>query len=224
MTADCCVVEVRAPETLARTTRIRYPPLPVPSIERRLTPMPSLILIRHSAPDIDPATPSCEWRLTPGGRELSRSLARRIGGFEPATIVTSVEPKARETGKIIADELGIPLQVREGLQENDRYGLAVVGEERYRELFAEFLAAPETNVVGRETASMASQRFHRAVVEALDDFPGQTIAVVAHGMVISLFVTRFNAIETFEFWSGLGMPAAVILDRDGYRLVRIIGA
>jgi len=185
--------------------------------------MPSLILIRHSTPDIEPAMPSCEWRLTPGGRDLSRSLARRIGGFEPATVVTSVEPKARETGKIIADELGISSLVREGLQENDRHGLAVVGEERYRELFAKFFAAPETNVVGRETSAMASQRFHRAVVEVLDDFPGQTIALVAHGVVISLFVSRFNPVDAFEFWSGLGMPAAVVLDRDVYRLDRVIG-
>jgi broad specificity phosphatase PhoE len=223
MTADCCVVEMRAPASLARTTRIRYPPLPVPSTERRLTRMPSLILIRHSAPDIDPATPSSEWRLTPGGRDLSRSLARRIGGFEPATIVTSVEKKARETGEIIAGELGIPCQVRQGLHENDRQDLEIVDEDAYRALVARVFSQPDRVVMGHETAAMASVRFHSAVVDALDEAPDQTIAVVAHGVVMTLFVTRYNPIYSFEFWSGLGLPSAVVLDRNSFRLDRIIG-
>lgn len=63
--------------------------------------MPFLILIRHAAPDIDPEVPSSERRLTPAGRDLSRSLARLIQGFEIAAIVMSVETKARETGEII---------------------------------------------------------------------------------------------------------------------------
>jgi broad specificity phosphatase PhoE len=85
--------------------------------------MPFLILIRHSVPDIDPKVPPSLWPLTPEGRDLSRALARRIRQLAPEFIVTSVEPKARETGKIIADELGIPCRVRQGLQENDRQDL-----------------------------------------------------------------------------------------------------
>jgi broad specificity phosphatase PhoE len=184
--------------------------------------VPFLILIRHSVPDIDPATPSCEWRLTPEGRDLSRSLARRIGGFQPAAIVTSVEPKARETGEIIAAELGIPCQVRQGLQENDRQGVEVADEGTYRALIADVFAQPDRIVMGRETGEEASDRFHGAVTSVLDGFPDQTIAVVAHGVVMSFFVSRFNPIDIFEFWNRLTLPTAVMLNRDGFRLEGVI--
>ncbi len=185
--------------------------------------MPFLILVRHSAPDIDPARPSREWRLTPSGRDLARGLAGRVAELDPAIVMTSVERKARETGEIMAGELGVPCRARPGLQENDRRALEFVGEQRYRALFAEFFAAPDRLIVGRETAAAASDRFHTAVLDTVADFPDQSVALVAHGVVISLFVSRFNPIDTFEFWSGLGLPAAVILDRDGYRLDRVIG-
>jgi broad specificity phosphatase PhoE len=61
------------------------------------------------------------------------------------------------------------------------------------------------------------------VDDVLDEAPDRTIAAVAHGVVISLFVSRFNSIDTFEFWPSLGLPVAVVLDRDSFRLVRIIG-
>lgn len=184
--------------------------------------MPFMILIRHAAPDIDPEVPSTRWRLSPAGRATSRLLADRLRDFEIATIVTSVESKAKETGEIIADELGVPCQVRQDLQENDRRGLEVVDEDAYQMLIAQVFAQPELAVTGGESGQEASNRFHRAVVDALDESPGETIAVVAHGVVMSLFVSRFNSIDTFEFWSSLGLPVAVVLDRDGFELQQII--
>ena len=150
-------------------------------------------------------------------------MANRLEDFEIATIVTSVESKAKETGEIIAGELGVACRVREGLQENDRQGLPISDENTYRALIAEMFAQPDRTVIGRETAHMASDRFHWAILDALDDAPGETLAVVAHGVVMSLFVSRFNAIDTFELWSSLGLPAAVVLDKDGFELQRIIG-
>jgi broad specificity phosphatase PhoE len=184
--------------------------------------MPFLVFIRHAAPDIDPEVPSKRWRLSRAGRASSRSLANRLKDFEIATIVTSVESKAKETGEIIADELGILCLVRQGLQENDRQGVEIVDEDAYRALIAKVFAQPDRTVMGRETAHMASDRFHRAILDALGEAPGETIAVVAHGVVMSLFVSRFNSIDTFGFWSGLGLPSAVVLDRNSFRLDRII--
>lgn len=45
-------------------------------------------------------------------------------------------------------------------------------------------------------------------------------AIVTHGVVITLFVARHNAIAPFDFWASLGVAALVELDWASFRLVR----
>jgi broad specificity phosphatase PhoE len=41
-----------------------------------------------------------------------------------------------------------------------------------------------------------------------------TLAVVAHGTVITLLVSRLLDLEPFDLWSKLRMPAMLVLDVD----------
>jgi broad specificity phosphatase PhoE len=74
-----------------------------------------------------------------------------------------------------------------------------------------FFAAPEKLVFGREAARQAQQRFSTAIQSLLETYSDQTLAVVAHGTVITLFVAQTNSIEPFEFWKVLTLPSIVLL-------------
>ncbi len=45
--------------------------------------MPRLILVKHSLPEIVPALPANEWRLSEGGRPRCRVLAERLAAYSP---------------------------------------------------------------------------------------------------------------------------------------------
>jgi phosphohistidine phosphatase len=74
-----------------------------------------LYLVRHAEAaggDPDELRP-----LTPTGREQARSLGARLrqAGVRPDAILTSPLLRARETGELLARELGVPSQPEESL-------------------------------------------------------------------------------------------------------------
>ena len=69
--------------------------------------MRSLILVKHSLPEILPTVSASRWLLSDEGRRRCEPLAERLRVFHPTAIVTSVEPKAAETGAIVARKLAV---------------------------------------------------------------------------------------------------------------------
>jgi broad specificity phosphatase PhoE len=127
-------------------------------------------------------------------------------------VFTSREPKAEETGRLIAARLGIPWAPGSGLHEHDRAGEVFYQD---RDVFIrrvrDFFAHPEALVFGRETADQAHQRFATAVQMLAAGHPEETLVFVTHGTVMSLFVSRAVGLAPFPFWQSLGMPAYVVL-------------
>lgn len=74
-----------------------------------------LLLVRHA--EAAAGTPDELRPLTPVGREQARSLAERLReeGLRPDAILTSPLLRARETGAILARELGVEPSVDERL-------------------------------------------------------------------------------------------------------------
>jgi broad specificity phosphatase PhoE len=48
------------------------------------------------------------------------------------------------------------------------------------------------------------------------------VAVVTHGTVMTLFVTRAAGLEAFPFWKRLGLPAFVVLSWPGFGLLDVV--
>jgi broad specificity phosphatase PhoE len=82
--------------------------------------MPNLVFIRHSQSQPDPTTPARFWTLTEEGRRRCVSLAEKLISYNLNVIITSIEPKAIETGELTAQRLGIPYRVMENLHEHER--------------------------------------------------------------------------------------------------------
>lgn len=157
--------------------------------------MPKLILVKHSLPEVVPERPRREWRLSPEGRLRCARLAQRLKEYEPRRIVSSPEPKALETAQLLAAALGTGVvETVEELHEHDDRDVPFSDEETFRAAVREFFACPNEAIFGPETADAAHARFAAAVGAAT---AGGTVpgVVVAHGRVISLFVSRAAGVD-----------------------------
>jgi broad specificity phosphatase PhoE len=190
-------------------------------IEREL--MAYLILVKHSAPAVVPGVPAREWRLSGLGQQLCDRLADRLAPYRPTVIVTSREPKAEETGHYTGALLGVPIHAADGLHEHERRTVAFMGDqEQFETTVALFFAAPDTLVFGEETANGAYARFAAAVDAVLAAYPDQTVVIVAHGTVISLWMAHTTGIAPFPLWQRLGLPSFVVLSRPDMDVLSIV--
>ena len=110
--------------------------------------MTSLILVKHSAPDIVASRPAAEWRLSSAGRARCASLADRLRRFSTRSIATSVEPKAVETATLVGAHLGLPIEIVQGLHEHDRRNVTLLGEDAFRATIRLFFVAAHSGEDG----------------------------------------------------------------------------
>ena len=181
--------------------------------------MRKLILVKHARPQMADGVPSHEWRLSDEGRAACRPLAEAMRSHEPAVIVTSEEPKARETGRLIADALGKPVESAAGLQEHDRSNVPIMRPGEFLSALAHFFKQQDRLVLGKETAYQAAERFERAVESALERHPDGNVAIVTHGTVLALFASENGAGDPFQLYRQLGLPSFVVFSPPDYRLV-----
>jgi len=183
----------------------------------------TLILVKHSLPEIVPEAPASRWRLSAEGRVRCAPLARALAPYGPDRFVASAEPKARETAEIVAGLLDKPVSTAEGLHEHDRDNVPyyeTAGE--FEAAVAALFAAPGRLIFGRETAGEARARFTAAVEATLARYPRDNVAIVAHGTVIALFVAACAGIAPHPFWRRLGLPSFVVLSLPERRVLATV--
>lgn len=184
--------------------------------------MSVLVLVKHSAPTILASVPAREWHLSPTGIARCAALADRLRSFESRSIVTSVEPKAVETAKLVGERLSRPVEIVEGLHEHDRRATKLLGDKAFQEAMCRLFAHPHDLVFGSETAAMALHRFADAVTHLLAGRGAdEDVVVVTHGTVISLFVAAHTGEDGFGLWERLALPSLVVLRRSDLALQRV---
>ena len=171
-----------------------------------------LILVKHSVPAIVGDQPASSWRLSEPGRLRARQLAEELKKFEPETIVSSDEPKARETAEIVGRDLGLGIQIIHDLHEHDRSNVPYLSLDAFQSSIRQLFQEPDQLVFGNETADQAYTRFYSALHSILNENKNKTVVVVTHGTVISLFVARLTGSSELELWKKLGLPSFVALD------------
>jgi len=185
--------------------------------------MRKLILVRHSLPDIVPELPANQWRLSREGRGRCKILAARLAGHKPCLIVTSLEPKALETGQLVASMLELPQTAAAGLHEHVRQSVSYCADEaQFQASVVRMLEQPGQPVFGDETGDQAHQRFSQAIASVIEHYPQGNLAVVTHGTVLSLFVSRAVGIEPVPLWKRLGLPSFVALGLPHCGLLEIV--
>jgi broad specificity phosphatase PhoE len=183
--------------------------------------MKPLLLVKHSSPEIVENVPARQWTLSAEGRERSHRLAELLRPHQPEVIICSLEPKARETASILAEDLGLAVRAVEGLHEHDRSSSPYYSIEQFQKLMREFYEKPQVLVFGGETAAQSLARFRRSVETILKTYKDKSIIIVAHGTVISLFVSWWSGYDGYSLWQTLGLPSFVLLDLQSRALMKI---
>lgn len=185
--------------------------------------MRQLILVRHSAPEMVPDVPASRWRLSEEGRRRCEKLATLLAIHQPAVIVTSQEPKAIETGKIVARTLGLPSETAPDLYEHNRPNADPLGtREQFEAQVIRLFEHPDELVFGSETADEAHSRFSAAIANVLDQHPEGNLAVVTHGTVMTLFIAHATGLDPIPFWKSLSLPAFAVLSLSDLRLLEVV--
>ena len=152
----------------------------------------------------------------------AKELAGRLIQYQPEVIVSSLEPKARETAAILAENIGLGFHEVESLHEHDRSGVPYHLDDKFQNFIRELFDKPDELVFGNETANAALARFHHAVEQVLSLYTDKTIVIVAHGTVISLFVSWLTGCDGYSLWNELGLPSFVVLDKQSKTLIEIV--
>jgi broad specificity phosphatase PhoE len=185
--------------------------------------MRKLILVRHSETKIVPGIAANQWQLTEEGRARCQLLAERLLLYTPTVIVTSHEPKAIETGELVAEILKRPVVTAENLHEHDRSNeTTFYGFETFRSIIASLFEKPHALVYGKETADEAHERFAGAVRDVVERYPDGNLVIVTHATALTLFVSRLAGIDPFPFWEQLGMPAFVVFSLPEFGLCEVV--
>jgi broad specificity phosphatase PhoE len=163
-----------------------------------------LLLVRHSAPELDPSVPSEEWRLSDEGRRRCGPLAERLARHEPRVLLASTEPKARETAELVAPTLGLEVQLSDSLRETARRTVGWLAPAEIDRGIRGLFERPGEVVFGEESAEAALARFEAALAGL-----SEPAVVVTHGTVLSLYAAPRLGRDEYELWSGLELPDVV---------------
>lgn len=181
-----------------------------------------LILVKHSAPLVEPDVAPDLWKLSPEGRRRCLPLALKILVYRPARIVSSEEAKAAETARLVADELKIPVATNARLGEHDRGNVPHLRSGEFISMIELLFRRPDQLVLGRETARAIEQRFDNAIADTLADEPAQSVAVVSHGTILAAWLAPRIGRRPFELWRQLGLPSLVALSLPELALVECV--
>ncbi|HTL28309.1 MAG TPA: histidine phosphatase family protein [Tepidisphaeraceae bacterium] len=173
--------------------------------------MQKLLLIKHAAPLVDPAKSSDQWKLSEAGREQARRLAEKLATMQIQSIISSEEPKAKETADIIAGQLGLTASTAADLHEHDRRNVPHMRSRDFISMMELFFRKPDERVLGSESAREAFERFTTAIDAVTESHPAGNLAIVAHGTVIALFLAAHSQRDGFELWREMGLPSYAVL-------------
>jgi broad specificity phosphatase PhoE len=151
--------------------------------------------LTHPQVTIDPSIPVPRWGLSEVGK--ARTEAVTAAGPLSATtrIISSGERKAIETAEIIAAKLGVNVEVREAMHENDRSATGFLVPDEFEAVANQFFGEPHVSIRGWERAIDAQSRIVREVEHVLtNSLPGDVL-LVGHGGVGTLLYCHYSGLE-----------------------------
>jgi broad specificity phosphatase PhoE len=179
-----------------------------------------LFLVRHSQSEIVPDLPANQWGLSEEGQRRCQALAIRLSSYRPTQFFSSPEPKALKTARLISASL--PITILRNLREHERHHVPFTTPKQFEESVCELFTKPNTLVFGNETANEAFSRFSETISHVLRKHPADRNVFVAHGTVISLFISNYTGVDPISFWRNLAMPSLIVVDGPGLNSVEVI--
>lgn len=174
--------------------------------------------LTHPQVLIDPGQDIQKWSLNDVGQTRVAALAASAALQGTTRVISSAETKALETAQPLADALGVTLEVREKMHENDRSATGFLPPEEFERVADQFFAAPDVSARGWETARAAQARIVAEVAQSLATPVTGDVLFVGHGGVGTLLYChlRGGAISrAFDQGPGGGCVIAYPADAPG---------
>jgi broad specificity phosphatase PhoE len=151
--------------------------------------------LTHPQVQIVPEQPVPSWGLSAFGRSRVTALIK-AGWLQGTTqIVASAERKALETAEPIAAALGVRLEVREAMHENDRSATGFLPPDEFERVANQFFAHPDESIRGWERAKDAQSRIVREAEIVLSESGAGDVLFVGHGAVGTLLLCHYAGAE-----------------------------
>jgi probable phosphoglycerate mutase len=170
--------------------------------------------------------------LTDLGREQAKRAAARLAKRGPIdAIVSSPLRRTRETADVVAEELGLDMELEPGFAEmgfGEWDGLAFFDiMERWPDDMKSWLDSPDVAPPGGESFDTVLKRVDEARQRLLTDYEGQTVVVVSHVTPIKMMLrlaldTEMELIQHFEL-----APASITTIQwwtEGWPVVKEVSA
>lgn len=170
-----------------------------------------LHIVRHAAVVVDSNVRAIDWELSPDADDAIVGLLDRFDPSWLRRVTTSWEKKAGQTGHVLAQALGLPIETRDGLEEHHRCRGDFLSAAAFEAILTNFFARPKEQIFGDESADISLQRFDTAIREIMGESDNDEL-VVSHGRVISLFVASRQNANPMEIWAALKFPDYIAID------------
>ncbi|HEY0734571.1 MAG TPA: histidine phosphatase family protein [Herpetosiphonaceae bacterium] len=179
-----------------------------------------LFLIRHAPVEQNMAVAAEHWTLSAEGRELAARLAALPILENVQAVWSSPEPKAQATAQPLVDRHKAAFLIHPDLAELQRGPSNLPDRETYETAVRQAFANPDISSGAWERAGDAQRRIVAAVSEIAAQASGP-VAIVAHGLVLSLLVAyvRRETHVNVEEWRALPLPALAVMDGDTLQLI-----
>ncbi len=160
-----------------------------------------LLLVRHAQPvrvEEGTVTGAADPELSAAGRRQAERLAAWLAADAPAAVLSSPLRRARETAAPVADALGLPVEVVDGLAEYDAAAGEYIPIEELRAAKDERWYA---TIEGRwaDVGGVDPREFQAQVVPAVESviarFPGRRVAVFTHGGVLNVYLAHVLGLD-----------------------------
>lgn len=194
--------------------------------------MARFILIRHGQTEWNREERFRGWvdiDLDEIGMRQAEAAAERVAQWEVAAIYSSPLKRAMTTAEAIANRLGLPVALLEGINDMDfgRWqGLPIADvKEKYPELFDLWRYRPEQLKIP-DGESLEDVR--KRVVATIDDLAAkhenETVALVTHRVVCKVLLCHLLGLDNSHFWQIAQDATAINLFEmwDGRCTVRLI--
>ncbi|MFD1796734.1 histidine phosphatase family protein [Paracoccus aurantiacus] len=143
--------------------------------------------LTHPQVQVDPDRDVPRWTLNDTGRARVAALAAAPGLLSGTSrIISSAEVKAVETAEPLARALGLQLEIRPLMHENDRSATGFLPPPEFEAMADAFFARPDDSIRGWEPARAAQARILSEVEAVLAGHDTGDVLFVGHGGVGTL--------------------------------------
>lgn len=151
--------------------------------------------LTHPQVVLEPLQDVRQWSLNTTGAARVSALAAQPGRLSKTRrVISSSEAKALETAGPIARALGVDVEIRTGMGENDRSATGFLPPAEFERVADAFFAKPFDSIRGWETAADAQRRIVSEIDDCLAGPQDGDILFVGHGGVGTLLFCALSGV------------------------------